>query len=125
MIPAPGQKGAQDQGTRRCRECHRSFPARSAQQAFCSHDHWKAWQYAHAAPAHKHFEKSPLKPHLAAPALATSCAQLEAQLVDLDRHASMRAIAAFTTPNVPGYRDLAQLTRACVAAKWKLAPASF
>lgn len=52
-----------------------------------------------------------------APALKSACEALEAQCTVWNRDEWPQIIARFGCARVPGYRDLARLTRDCVTAK--------
>jgi len=102
--------------TRLCPYCHQPFLARDPQTVKCKKPQCRR-EYKKRI-ARTYADKHGLyQPRETAPALKTACDALEAQLTAENRPHWRAIIEAFTTPNVPGYRDLGWLTRACVTAK--------
>lgn len=109
-------------GELQCPVCLQTVPRKTRDQVFCSRKCWKVRYFGKGEVDRRHYQRSQPKQGTSAPALKQSCAALEAQLTALNRDEWPDIIARFGCARVPGYRDLARLTREVVSAKLRLPP---
>lgn len=107
--------------TRICPYCQRAFQTRDPIQQKCkakacsrAYDLERQHQHRDAMRAATPSE------HLVAPALKQACDALEAQCTPENRSQWPQIIARFDTKPMPGYPNLARITRLCVLAKLRL-----
>ncbi len=99
-----------------CPYCHTAFTTRDPVQKKC-----KARACARAYDLERqHQERDRMRDPRTTTGLAASCEALEAQLTPENRREWPEIIGRFGWPRTPGYRDLANLTQACVRAKLHL-----
>ena len=104
-----------------CTACFQEFETRDPQQERCKRPECRrAFQREQSQAFRARHGQPQRRDSLVAPELQRACEALEARLTAHNRKAWPQIIAVFDVKPVAGYRDLARLTRECVAAKRKL-----